>query len=165
MERGTAACGRGLIPMSTTNAKSQNKPKIATLKRAEAKKLVLLRVLVILVVDIAVCICFNHLIHSPAEVEYTFYTQIRPVLFWFFIALTVAAVVYLIVTLVKKIDTSAKVLTPAMICAISIYLAILTNSFFYTRFRQSPYLFYTMTIIASVLFVVYYVYTVLLYKK
>jgi hypothetical protein len=57
------------------------------------------------------------------------------------------------------------VLTPAMICAISVYLAILTNSFFYTRFRQSPYLFYTLTIIASVLFVVYYVYTVLLYKK
>jgi hypothetical protein len=150
---------------TTTQEKTANKPKIMTLKKSEAKKLVLLRVLIIIIVDIVVCVCFNHLIHSPAEVEYTFYTQVRPVLFWLFIALTVAAVVYLIITLVKKIDTSAHVLTPAMICAISVYLAILTNSFFYTRFRQSPYLFYTLTIIASVLFVVYYVYTVLLYKK
>ncbi len=139
--------------------------KISRLKKDDAGKIIFFRILIIAVVDILVASVFDYLIHSPAEIEFNFYMNTRPVLCWVFWALFALSVGYIVLTVVKKIDTSAHIMTPAMISATALYLAIMTTGFFYDMFKMTPYLFYTMTVIASVLFAVYYIYTVLLYKK
>lgn len=139
--------------------------KISRLKKDDAGKIIFWRILIIVIVDLLVASAFDYLIHSPAEVEYNFYMNIRPVLCIVFWALFALSVAYYVLTIIKKMDTSAHIMTPAMITACTLYLSIMTTGFLYDMFKMTPYLFYTMTIIASVLFAVYYVYTVLLYKK
>ena len=148
------------------NKKTVTAPnKISRLSKDAAGKIIFWRILIILVVDLLVASTFDYLVHSPAEIEFNFYMNIRPILCYVFWALFALSVVYLVLTIVKKIDTSAHIATPAMIAAVTLYLSIMSTGFFYDMFKMTPYLFYTMTVIASVLFVVYYVYTVLMYKK
>ncbi len=148
------------------NKKTVTTPnKINRLKKDEAGKIIFWRILIIVIADLFVASAFDYLIHSPAEVEFKFYMNVRPVLCYVFWALFALSVVYFILTIVKKLDTTAHIMTPEMITALTLYLSVMTTGFFYDMFKMTPYLFYTMTIIASVLFVVYYVYTVLLYKK
>ena len=76
--------------------------------------------------------------------------------------LLVLSLVYLAITFIKKIDTSAHVMTPGMITALSFFLFV--SAMFYDKFRITSYLFYTIMIIGSVLFILYYIYTLLLYR-
>lgn len=151
--------------MSNVKKNVGNANKISKLKKEAAGKIIFFRILIILIVDLVVASVFDYLIHCPGEIELNFYMNIRPVLCYVFWALFALSVVYWVLTIVKKFDTSAHVMTPAMISAVTLYLSIMVTSVFYDMFKVSPYLFYTMTVIASVLFAVYYVYTVLLYKK
>lgn len=142
-----------------------NQTKIGKLSKDEAGKIIFWRILIIAVVDLLVASFFDYITHSPAEVEGPFYMNVRPVLNWVFWGLVALSVVYFVIVLVKKIDTSAHIMTPEMILAATLYFAIVTTGVFYNMFRITPYLFYTMTMIVSVLFAVYYIYTILLYKK
>lgn len=139
--------------------------KISKMSKDDAGKIIFWRILIIAVVDLIVASLFDYITHSPAEVEGPFYMNVRPVLNIVFWALFALSVVYFIITIVKKIDTSAHVMTPEMISAGTLFLAVMTTGAFYNMFRITPYLFYTMTVIVSVLFAVYYIYTILLYKK
>lgn len=139
--------------------------KISKLSKDEAGAIIFWRIVIIAALDLIVASLFHYITHSPAEVETQFYMNVRPILSIVFWALFVAAAVYFIITLVKKIDTSAHIMTPEMILAATLYLAVVNTSVFYNMFRTTPYLFYTMTMIVSVLFAVYYIYTILLYKK
>ena len=80
-----------------------------------------------------------------------------------FPALLACAVVYLVVTLARKTDTSAYWVTPAMLTAVALYLAV--TVLFFDKFWVFPPVFYVMTVIVSLLFAVYYIYTILLYRK
>lgn len=160
------ATTRNVTAGNTKKKNNTYKPRnVDRLSKDSASMLVFIRIVIILVVDIAVCWLFSELKRSPGEVEYNFYMNIRPVLFWIFLGLFILSGLYFAFTRIKGIDTSAHYVTPAMLMAITLYLAVFMNQFFYTRFGLSPYLFYTVTIIVSVLFAVYYVYTILLYRK
>ena len=80
-----------------------------------------------------------------------------------FPALLLVSLEYLIVTLIRKTDTSAYWITPAMLTAIALYLTV--TALFFDKFWVYPPVFYVMTVIVSLLFAVYYVYTILLYRK
>ena len=136
--------------------------KMASLSKNEAGRIVLFRILIIILADIIVGSLFDY-VKGEANRDLFFHQSILPVLQIAFGVVLGLSVVYLILSLVKKIDTSAHYMTPAMITALSLYLFV--TVMFYDRFRGVPFLFYTMTVIASVLFAVYYIYTILLYKK
>ncbi len=80
-----------------------------------------------------------------------------------FPVLLACAVIYLVVTLVRKTDTSAHWVTPLMLTAVALYLTV--TALFFDKFWVFPPMFYVMTVIVSLLFAVYYIYTILLYKK
>lgn len=135
---------------------------MASLSKNEAGRIVLFRILIIILADIIVGSLFDF-VKSEANREFFFHQNLLPALQIVFGAVLALSVGYFVVTLVKKIDTSAHYMTPAMISALSLYLFV--TVMFYDRFRGVPFLFYTMTVIGSVLFAVYYIYTILLYKK
>ena len=136
--------------------------KMMSLDKAKAGRIVLFRVLIILLADILVASLFDY-INKNATRQYTFHMQLQTPMQIVFGAIFVLSLGYLAVTLIKKIDTSAQYMTPAMITALSLYVFVTT--LFFDQFTNTPFLFYTMTVIVSVLFVVYYIYTILLYKK
>ena len=151
-------------------ANKLNKPaffdtKISKLSKDDAGAIIFWRIVIIAALDLIVAALFHYVTHSPAEFEAPFYMNVRPVLAIVFWVLFALSVVYFIITIVKKIDTSAHIMTPEMISAATLYLAVVNTGVFYNMFRTTPYLFYTMTMIVSVLFAVYYIYTILLYKK
>ena len=135
---------------------------MASLSKNEAGRIVLSRILIIILADILVGILFDF-VRGEANREYFFHETLLPVLQIVFGVVLALSVCWLVVTLVKKIDTSAHCMTPAMICALALYVFV--TVMFYDRFRGVPFLFYTMTVIGSVLFAVYYIYTIILYKK
>ena len=136
--------------------------KMMSLGKAKVCRIIFFRALIILLVDIVVSSLFEF-IKDDGNRHYVFHIDIQLPLTIAFGVLTAAAAVYRALTFVKKIDTSAHYMTPAMIVAVTLYLFVTTM--FYEQFRTTPFLFYTMTVIASVLFAVYYIYTILLYKK
>ena len=152
------------MDMAKTNKVNVNNTgnKMMSLDKSNACKIVFLRALIILVVDIIVASLFDF-VQSEATRYYVFHMSVQTPLIIAFGILTVAAVGYLVVTYIKKLDTSAHYATPAMIVASALY--ILGTTVFFDRFATTPFLFYTITVIVSVLFVVYYIYTILLYKK
>lgn len=133
-----------------------------SLDKAKAGRIVFFRILIIILTDILVSTLFDY-IKEEAVRHYTFHTTIQTPLTIVFGVLFALSVVYLAVTLVRKIDTSAQYMTPAMISAVTLYL--FATAMFFDQFATTPFLFYTMTVIVSVLFTVYYIYTILLYKK
>lgn len=135
---------------------------MTSLNKSGACRIVFFRILIIIVADIIVSYLFGF-INSDASRQYAFHMDIQTPVTIVFGILTALAVAYLVVTKVKKIDTSAQYMTPVMIAAAALYLLI--TAVFFDSFTTSPFLFYTMTVIASVLFAVYYIYTILLYKK
>lgn len=136
--------------------------KMTALDKAKVCRIVFFRALIILLVDIVVSSLFEF-IKDDGNRHYVFHTDLQLPLTIAFGVLTVAAAVYLTVTFVKKIDTSAHYMTPLMVMASALYLFVTTV--FFDQFAATPFLFYTMTVIVSVLFVVYYIYTNILYKK
>lgn len=136
--------------------------KMMSLDKGKAGRIVLFRILIIILTDIIVATLFDF-VKSDAAREYAFHINVHTPLKYVSAVILVLAAVYFVITLVKKIDTSAHYMTPAMAAAVAVYLFL--TVIFYEQFRTTPFLFYTMTVIASVLFAVYYIYTILLYKK
>lgn len=147
---------------SAKNHAERTTNKIMSLDKAKAGQIVFSRILIIIITDLIVAALFNF-VREEAMRHYTFHMQLQKPLVIAFAALLLLTVVYLAITLLKKIDTSAHYMTPLMIVAVALYL--LVSTIFFDQFATTPFLFYTMTIIVSVLFAVYYIYTILLYKK
>ena len=128
----------------------------------QAEKTVLLRVLFIVLFDIIASFLFDYIVTAPGSVEFKFYMEVRPVLLWVSIALFVLSIGYIVLAKVKKLDVSRHVITPEMLAAMSfIFMAAIL---LYNTFRLTPFLFYTMMIIVSILAVIYYIYTMLFYR-
>ena len=138
---------------------------IAAVSRAKAEEIVLVRILIIAVVDIIVSMLFEFIGPHADDTNRVnaFHTKVLPVLKIVFPVLLACAVIYLVVTLVRKTDTSAHWVTPAMLTAVALYLTV--TALFFDKFWVFPPMFYVMTVIVSLLFAVYYIYTILLYKK
>lgn len=136
--------------------------KMMSLSKAKAIEIVVVRILAIILTDIVVSSIYNY-INSEAMRQWVFHSTIQTPVTIVCGVLLVLSLAYLVVAQRKTIDTSAHYVTPAMITAVTLYLTV--TSLFFDRFTTSPFLFYTMTVIVSVLFAVYYIYTVILYKK
>ena len=138
--------------------------KIETVSRSRAGQIVLVRILAIVIVDVIVAILFDNVGPGADAVTATnFHMKVLPVLRIVFPVLLAAAVVYLVMTLVRKTDTSAYWITPAMLTAVALYLTV--TALLFDTFWVYPPVFYVMTVIVSLLFAVYYIYTILLYRK
>ena len=149
---------------TNANTAGAGRNNMATVSRAKAEEVVLVRILIIALVDIIVSMLFKSVgPRSSASRVTAFHMQVLPVLKIVFPALLLCAVVFLIVTLLKKIDTSAWWVTPVMLTAVALYLTVAV--LFFDSFWNFPAMFYVMTVIVSVLFAVYYIYTILLYRK
>ncbi len=153
------ACHLILMAKSNTSNKSN---KMESLNKGKAGRIVLVRVLIIVLVDVIVATLFDF-INSEAQREYDFHFIFKTPLTYIFAALLVVGIVFVALTKMKKIDTSAWVMTPVMASVVSLYLFVTT--LFFDNFVTTPFLFYTMTVVVSVLFAIYYIYTILLYKK
>ncbi len=130
--------------------------------------MVTIRVLLLVLFDIIVSFLFDYLTHARALVgdtgftaEGVFYLKVRPVLLWVFVGLFVASLAYFVVVKAKKLNTARHPVTPAMLTAMTFILA--AGVVFYDTFRIAPVLFYTMTVIISLLAALYYIYTMLFY--
>lgn len=150
------------MDMAKSTNVSSAKNNMMSLNKGKAARIVFVRVLIIALVDIIVSSLFDF-VGGEAMRELEFHRHVNTPLKYVFGVLFVLSIAFLVYTIVKKIDASAWYMTPFMISAASLYLFV--TAVFYDRFRTTPFLFYTMTIVASVLFTVYYIYTVLMYKK
>lgn len=136
--------------------------KMMSLGKNEAGRIVLFRILIIVLADIITGSLFDF-VKGEATRELAFHLNVHPTLKYVFGALFVAAIAYFVVMLVKKIDTSAQIMTPEMVLGLAFFL--FTSVMFYDRYRNTPFLFYTVMVVGSVLYAVYYIYTILLYKR
>ena len=133
---------------------------IETVSRSAAGQIVLVRILAIVIVDVIVAMLFDFVgPRADSARSLAFHMKVLPVLRIVFLA----ALVYLVVTLVRKTDTSAYWITPVMLTAVALYLTV--TALFFDKFWVYPPVFYVMTVIVSLLFAVYYIYTILLYRK
>ena len=137
--------------------------KMASLDKNKATRIVALRILIIVIVDLAVGILLKRQAGLEPVAALNFHNNVLPILKYVFAGLVILSAAYVIFTLLKHIDTSAHIMTPLMIFAVAMYLAV--TAVFLDKFTSAPYLFWTMTVLVSVLFAVYYIYTVLMYKK
>ena len=141
---------------------SKSANKMASLGKMEAGRIVLFRILIIILADIIIGSLFDF-VKAEAMRELAFHLNVHPVLKAVFGVVFAAAAVYFILMLVKKVDTSAHIMTPEMILGLGLFL--FTSVMFYDHFRNTPFLFYTIMVIGSVLYAVYYIYTIMLYKR
>ena len=132
--------------------------KKGALTREEAGTVVTYRVLIIVLADIIMGTLLDF-IHFDSHRETTFVFKLCPILIWVFGSLTVAALAYLIWSVVKKVDTRRHPMTPFMIFALCLFLFAVTLLYK----SLTPVMILSVMIIASVLFVLYYIYTNLLY--
>ena len=136
--------------------------KMNAMSKSKAGQVVLVRILVVVLLAIVVGTLLDF-VRADAVREFPFHTNVLPVLRIVFPVLLVCAAAYLALTVAKKIDTSAHWVTPGMLVFIALYLS--ATVLLYDRLMLFPPLFYTVTVIGCVLIAVYYIYTVLLYKK
>jgi len=151
-----------LINMARLTFQKENN-KMMSLSKDAAGRIVFVRILIFILVAFITASSFDYVRSQGNNLEFEFYKNTLPIIAYVSAAFLVLSVVYLIVTLVKRIDTSAHYVTPMMLVAISAY--VLAFAVFYNKFRVAPSFFYTLSAIACVLVIVYYVYIVLLYKK
>ena len=140
----------------------KNNNKMASLSKDVAGRIVFVRILIYFLVGFLTATFFDY-VKGEAMREFEFHQSTLPILIYVAAGALVLSAAYLIFTLIKKLDTSAHYVTPTMLAAISGY--VLCFGLFYDKFRVAPSFFYTLTAIACVLVIVYYVYIVLLYKK
>jgi len=133
-----------------------------TLGKMEAGRIVLFRILIIVLADIITGSLFDF-VKAEATRELAFHLNVHPVLKVVFSVVFALAAIYFVVMLVKKVDTSAHIMTPEMVLGLAFFL--FTSAMFYDHFRNTPFLFYTIMVIGSVLYAVYYIYTIMLYKR
>jgi len=141
---------------------NKNANKMNTLGKMEAGRIVLFRILIIVLADIITGSLFDF-VKAEATRELAFHLNVHPVLKVVFSVVFALAAIYFVVMLVKKVDTSAHIMTPEMVLGLAFFL--FTSAMFYDHFRNTPFLFYTIMVIGSVLYAVYYIYTIMLYKR
>lgn len=146
---------------SIKKTKANNQKATVLTEKNGAGRVVLFRTLIIILADLIMASLFDF-VKSNANRELAFHLNVHPVLKVVFGVLFALSIVYLVITLVKKIDTSKHYMTPLMITGLTLFM--FASIMAYDQLRNSPFLFYTAMIIGSVLYVVYYVYTKLLYK-
>lgn len=149
---------------AANNRKAVNK--IAALDKNSATFVVATRILIMVIAECLIGLglkCFNDLFKTDPSRAARFALNAVPVLKWIFIALSVLAAVYLVITIVKKIDTSAYFVTPLMIFAVMMSMA--ATLVLFNRFTSATYLFWIAAGIVCVFFALYYIYTILMYKK
>ena len=137
--------------------------KMSALSKSKATGLVEIRIVIMVLVELVIGLVLNYLRKSDMMVTLRFHQHVLPVLRYVFAAFALAAAAYFIITVVKNIDTSAHVVTPFMLFAIAMSFAV--TAAFFDRFLSAPYLFWIAAAIVCVFFALYYVYTVLMYKK
>ncbi|MGN1346235.1 MAG: hypothetical protein ACI4V1_05585 [Eubacteriales bacterium] len=142
-----------------TNSKAN---KMTSLGKNEAGRIVLFRILLIVLADLVMGSLFDF-VKAEATRELAFHLNVHPILKYAFGVLFVLSVIYFIVTLVRKVDTSTHLMTPEMLLGLTFFL--FASALFYDHFRNTPFLFYTLMVIGSVLYAVYYIYTILLYRR
>ena len=146
--------------MAKTNFKKMNTAGNG-LTRSQAEFIVTIRVLLLVIFDIAASFWFDYIINAPGNVELAFYRNVRPTLLWVTIGLFVLSLAYFVVAKFTKMNTSKHIITPEMISAMTfICMAAIV---LYNNFRLTPVLFYTMVVIISILAAIYYIYTMLFY--
>ncbi len=149
--------------MNMANNNLQRKPnKMMTLNREAAGRVVFVRILIFVLVAFITASYFDY-VKAEAMREFEFHQNTLPIILYVSAACLLLSAGYLVFTIIKKIDTSAHYVTPTMLAAISAY--VLAFAVFYDKIRMAPSFFYTLSAIACVLVIVYYVYIVLLYKK
>ncbi len=146
--------------MGKTNV-NKEKATVNGLTRSQAEIIVTLRVILLVIFDIAVSFWFDYIINAPGSVELEFYRSIRPVLVWVTVALFALSVIYFVVAKAVKLNTSKHVITPEMIAAMT--FICMSAVVLYNNFRLTPILFYTMMVVISILAAIYYIYTMLFY--
>ena len=128
------------------------------LSKDEAYKVVTYRVLIILLADIIIGSLLDF-VRADSTREFTFVFNVCPWLTWVFGALCAVAAGYFVWSLVKKVDTRRYPMTPAMVFALCLFLFAVVLLYRYL----TMVMILSAMIIASVLFVLYYIYTNLLY--
>lgn len=144
------------------NGKAVAANKMAALDKKSASYIVTVRVIIMVVIELFIGLAMTYL-KKDALRSAKFYNHVRPVLVYVFAAFALLAAAYFIYTIVKETDTSVHVITPFMLFAIAMSFAV-TIAFF-TLFMKATYLFWIAAAIVCVFFALYYVYTVLMYKK
>jgi len=148
------------MDMAKQNTRLQMKPQDPSrpLTRDEAGKVVTYRVLIILLADIVIGSLLDY-IRADSNREYRFVFDVCPWLVWVCGAVAAIAGGYLVWSLIKKVDTRRHPMTPAMIFALCLFLFAIV-----LLYKSITLMMIISTmVIASVLFVLYYVYTNLLY--
>jgi len=143
----------------TNNKKTGGKKK--GYGRKDVSRVVTIRVLILVLFNIVLGSLFDYITHAGNNQELTFYTEVRPVLMWVSIALFVLSAAYVAIAKVKKLDTARHPVTPEMLAAMT--LILMAAVLLYNTFRLTPFLFFTMMIVISLLVAVYYIYTMLFY--
>ena len=113
---------------------------IEAVSRSRAGQIVLVRILTIVIVDVNVAMLFDFVGPRADAVRATaFHMNVLPVLKIAFPVLLACALVFLVVTLAKKKDTSAWWVTPVMLTAVALYLAV--TAVFFDKFWVYPPVF------------------------
>ena len=144
------------------NLKKAGATKMSQLDKKSASALITLRVFIMAVVELFIGLTLSFL-KKDAIRSAKFFNHVRPVLIYVFAAFVLAAAAYFIIAIVKELDTSVHVVTPFMLFAIAMSTAVVTA--FYTLFMRATYLFWIGAVIVCVFFALFYIYTVLMYKK
>lgn len=153
-----AVCEMNMAKNATNKNNSVNRKANS---KSEAGKVVTIRVLVLILFDVILGSLFDYVIHAGNDLELAFYLNVRPVLLWISVALFVLSVAYVVVAKTMKINTTRRPVTPEMIAVMT--LLLMAAIVLYNTFRMTPVLFFTMTIVISILAAVYYIYTMLFY--
>ena len=155
--------------MNMANSKKLSEKKLlnnSNMKRLDKKaatRLVVIRLLIIILFDLAIGFGLNYLRTCDMMITLNFHQNVLPVLRYVFAGVVLLAAAYVVMMIIKKVDSSAHVVTPLMIFAFAMILAI--TAAFFDRFQSAPYLYWIMAILVGVFFAVYYIYTILMYKK
>ena len=136
--------------------------KMMSLSKDDAGKIVTFRSIIYIIIAFISASTFDY-VKAEAMREFNFHQNVLPIIGYVSGGLLVLSLAYLVITVVKKIDTSAHYVTPAMLSAIFAY--VLGTVLLYDKFRVAPTFFYAFTAIACVLVILYYVYIVLFYKN
>ncbi len=117
------------------------------------------RMAIMILADI-IAICILSALHGNGRLELEFYENWLMPLTVVFGVLTVAAVVYQIVVIVKKVETSGHYVTPAMILCVVLFG--LLSCLLYTKLIPTTIMI--ASVVATVLFVVYCLYMHVFYR-
>jgi len=153
-------CGHTEMDMAKQNVRLQGKPRDphGPLTKDEAGKVVTYRILIIVLADLILGSLLDY-IRVDSTREYRFVFEVCPWLVWVCGAVWALSAIYLVFSLVKKMDTRRHPITPAMIFALCLFVFAVVLLY---KSITMMMIISTM-VIASVLFVLYYIYTNLLY--